>query len=350
MDDLRLTAYSHGAGCACKLGAVELAGMLGPLRDAPAHRHPNLVVGLSVPDDAGVYRSPSGDLLVQTVDFFTPVVDDPYDWGRVTATNALSDVYAMGAEPITALQLVGWPRDTLPFEAATRVVEGGLAVMAEAGCTVVGGHSIDSPEPQYGFAVTGVVEPDDLLTVDGGRAGDVLVLTKPLGIGIATTAVKRDQSPPGLEVAVIDLMCRLNRDAAAAARAAGASAATDVTGFGLVGHLHELAEASGVAAEVDGGAVPVLDGIVELAAAGVVPGGSARNRAAADGYTTFEVDEVTAAILTDAQTSGGLLVAVAPGSEGPLLEVGGVVVGRLVDGPVGTIRVGGRVAQRRDLT
>lgn len=296
-------------------------------------------MGLGVPDDAGVFRAPSGDLLVQTVDFFTPVVDDPYDWGRVTAANALGDVYAMGAEPLTALQLVGWPRDRLPFEAAARVVEGGLAVMAEAGCTVVGGHSIDAPEPQYGFAVTGIVSEERLLTSAGGRAGDLLVLTKPLGVGIATTAVKRGVAPAGLEATVVELMCRLNRDAATAAHAAGAVAATDVTGFGLVGHLHELATASGVAAEIDGATVPVLDGVEDLAAARVVPGGSDRNRSAADAYTRFEVDPVAATILTDAQTSGGLLVAVAPGSEDPLLAIGGVVIGRLVAGHSGRITV-----------
>ncbi len=309
------------------------------MHTSPATSHPDLVVGLGVPDDAGVFRAPSGDLLVQTVDFFTPVVDDPFDWGRVTAANALGDIYAMGAEPLTALQLVGWPRDTLPFEAAARVVEGGLAVMAEAGCTVVGGHSIDAPEPQYGFAVTGIVAPDRLLRSSGGRPGDLLVLTKALGIGIATTAVKRGVAPDGLEATVVELMCRLNRDAAAAAHASRASAATDVTGFGLVGHLHELAEASGVAAEVDAAATPVLDGIGDLAAAGVVPGGSDRNRAAATAYTTFDVDPTTEVILTDAQTSGGLLVAVPPGSEAPLAEIGGVVIGRLVDGDPGRIAV-----------
>jgi selenide,water dikinase len=309
------------------------------LHTSPAISHPDLVVGLGVPDDAGVFRAPSGDLLVQTVDFFTPVVDDPFDWGRVTAANALSDIYAMGAEPLTALQLVGWPRDTLPFEAAARVVEGGLAVMAEAGCTVVGGHSIDAPEPQYGFAVTGIASPDRLLTSAGGRAGDLLVLTKPLGIGIATTAVKRGVAPPGLEAAAIALMVTLNRAAAAGAHEAGATAATDVTGFGLVGHLHELAEASGVAAEIDAAAVRVLDGVTELARAGVVPGGSARNREAALAYADLGTDTVTATILTDAQTSGGLLVSVQPGSEAPLLGIGGVVVGRLVAGEPGRVVV-----------
>jgi selenide,water dikinase len=309
------------------------------LHTSPATTHPDLVVGLGVPDDAGVFRAPSGDLLVQTVDFFTPVVDDPFDWGRITAANALSDIYAMGAEPLTALQLVGWPRDTLPFEAAARVVEGGLAVMAEAGCTVVGGHSIDAPEPQYGFAVTGIVSPERLLTSAGGKAGDALVLTKPLGTGIATTAIKRGVSPPDLVDSVIDLMVALNRNASDAAHEAGATAATDITGFGLVGHLHELAAASGVAAVIDAGAVPVLDGVRELTRAGVVPGGSTRNREAATAYADLGDDDVTAAILTDAQTSGGLLVAVPPGSEGPLQRIGGVVVGRLVTGESGRVVV-----------
>lgn len=294
-------------------------------------------MGIDVPDDAGVFRAPSGELLVQTIDFFTPVVDDPFDWGRVAAANALSDIYAMGAEPITALQMIGWPRGALPFDVAGRVVEGGLSVMADAGCTVVGGHSIDSPEPQYGFAITGIVSDDDLLTSSGGRAGDVLVLTKPLGTGIITTAIKRGQADPSMEAAVVDLMTQTNREAARAARRAGASAVTDITGFGLVGHLHELASASGLAAEIDTASIPVIEGAADLADAGVVPGGSRRNRDDAADFTDFGDNEQAAVLLTDAQTSGGLLVAVAAGGEGPLVDLGGVVVGRLVDGPAGQI-------------
>ncbi len=309
------------------------------MHNSPATAHPDLVVGLGVPDDAGVFRAPSGDLLVQTIDFFTPVVDDPYDWGRVTAANALSDIYAMGAEPLTALQMIGWPRGALPFAAAGRVVEGGLSVMADAGCTVVGGHSIDSPEPQYGFAITGIVSDEDLMTSAGGRAGDVLVLTKPLGVGVATTAIKRGLADPGLEDVVIGLMVQTNREAARAARRAGASAVTDITGYGLVGHLHELAKASGVAAEVDARSVPTIEGVEALAEAGVVPGGSGRNRADAAAFADLGDDERSAVLLTDAQTSGGLLVAVTPGEEAPLLDIGGVVVGRLVDGSPGHVRL-----------
>lgn len=255
----------------------------------------------------------------------------------MAAANALSDIYAMGAEPLTALQMIGWPRGALPFEAAGRVVEGGLAVMADAGCTVVGGHSIDSPEPQYGFAITGIVSEADLITSSGGRPGDVLVLTKPLGVGIVTTAIKRGQADPSVEAKVIALMAETNREAAQAARRAGASAMTDVTGFGLVGHLHELASASGLAAEIDTGSIPVFEGVDDLADAGVVPGGSRRNRADAAAFTDFGDREHAAVVLTDAQTSGGLLVAVESGSESPLVELGGVVVGRLVDGPAGHV-------------
>lgn len=307
---------------------------MAPLHNSPATQHPDLVVGLSIADDAGVFRTPSGDLLVQTVDFFTPVVDDPYDWGRITAANALSDVYAMGGSPMTALQLVGWPRDVLPFDLLEQVIAGGLSVMEEAGCTVVGGHSVDDQEPKYGFSVTGIVSADELLTVSGARPGDKLVLTKPLGTGIAATAIKRGVDPGGLAEIAIETMVQLNDVAASDVKAAGARAATDVTGFGLLGHLIDILKASGVGAEIDFSAVPVLPHVMDLATAGVFPGGSQRNLDAAQNYTDFGDLPIGAVrVLADAQTSGGLIAAVPDGS-----EVAGWVVGK-VTSDSGRIRV-----------
>jgi selenide,water dikinase len=306
---LRLTRFSHGAGCACKLGQAELARILEPIREHPAVSHPDLLVGFGLADDAGVFDLGNGTALVQTVDFFTPVVDEPYEWGRIAAANALSDVYAMGGQPLTALQLLGWPRDVLSWETAGEVQRGGADVAAKAGCTLVGGHSVDLPEPVYGLAVTGLVDPARMLTNAGARPGDALVLTKPLGIGIITTAIKREICPPGLARQAIDQMATLNEQAAGAALECGAHAATDVTGFGLLGHLREMLLASGAAASIDAGAVPVLDGTWDLLAAGAFSGGSGRNLAAVRPHVAGAVDEPTLRVLADAQTSGGLLVA-----------------------------------------
>jgi selenide,water dikinase len=284
--------------------------------------------------------------LVQTVDFFTPVVDDPYDWGRIAAANAVSDVYAMGSEPLSALQLVGWPRDVIPFDVLGRVLEGGADVMAAAGCTIVGGHSIDDAEPKYGFAVTGLVDPNDLVTNAGGQPGDALVMTKPLGSGIATTGIKAGSTPDELAAAAVAVMVDLNDRAAAAFRAVGANAVTDVTGYGLLGHLREILEASGVGARIDAARVPVLPGVVELAAAGVYPGGSDRNlKSLAPNLGVAGVDEVMVRVLADAQTSGGLLIALAPSKVARLLDelaqrgVTGAEIGELTDGSAGRIEL-----------
>ena len=226
-------------------------------------------------DDAGVYRLPDGRVLIQTVDFFTPIVDDPYDWGRIAA--ALSDVYAMGGVPVTALQLVGWPRGELPFEALEEVIRGGADVMAEAGCVVVGGHSIDDREPKYGFAVTGLADAEELVTNAGAAVGDRLVLTKPLGTGIISTAVKAGACPPDVARVAVETMTQLNEGAARAMRRVAARAATDITGFGLLGHLREMLLAAGVAATVEASSVPLIAGVRELLAEGFFPGGSGRN-------------------------------------------------------------------------
>lgn len=323
-----------------------------PLHNMGPVSHPDLIVGIGGSDDAGVYRLTDDVALVQTVDFFTPVVDEPYDWGRIAAANALSDVYAMGGTPLTALQIVAWPRDKLPLDMLGEVMRGGVDVLSTASCTLLGGHSIDDDEPKYGMAVTGLVHPDEVVTNAAAKVGDVLVLTKALGTGIITTAIKRDRVLPGQRDAVVDLMATLNDGAARAMRRIGVRAATDVTGFGLLGHLGEIVKASGVSAVVVAADVPVLDGVVELAAEGVVPGGTDRNIASTARYTTFApgVAEALRVVLADAQTSGGLLIAVDRPLSGALLQalhdenVTGAVVGEIVgrdfaDGPAGRITV-----------
>jgi selenide,water dikinase len=313
--------------------------------------HPDLLVGISGSDDAGVYRVGDDDTIVQTVDFFTPVVDDPYDWGRITAANALSDIYAMGADPLTALQLVGWPRDTIPFDVLGRVIEGGLDIMAEAGCTVLGGHSVDDPEPKYGFAVTGTAPPGDITTNSTAKPGQVLILTKPLGTGIISTAAKHGNASADVVRGAITSMVELNRGAADAARRIGVTAATDVTGFGLLGHLSEMTRGSKVSAEIDSGSVPVLDGARSLALGGEIAGGTRRNLGAVESLVEWEhIPTDLRWILADAQTSGGLLLAVDSALSDALLEalraegVSGSEIGRIVErafahGPSGRILV-----------
>ncbi|GAA3222714.1 selenide, water dikinase SelD [Pseudonocardia petroleophila] len=306
----RLTEFSHGAGCGCKLGPEHLAELLATLTPPSA---PDLLVGTETGDDAAVWRLDADRALVATTDFFTPVVDDARTWGRIAAQNAASDVWAMGGRPLFALNIVAWPRDELPMSLLGEVLAGGAEIGAESGFAVVGGHSVDDPEPKYGLAVIGEVHPDRILTNAGLRDGDVLVLTKALGIGIATTAIKTGTVPAGLTEAAVASMTRSNGPAASAALAAGATGCTDVTGFGLLGHLSKMAAASGVDAEIDVAAVPLLDGVRALAEAGTVPGGSRRNR----DWVAPRVDagaygEVDVLLLADAQTSGGLLFGASP--------------------------------------
>lgn len=306
---MRLTQFAHGGGCACKIPPGELermvAGLAGPVGPPPPR--PDLLVGLASGDDAAVVRIAGGRALVVTTDFFPPVVDDPYDWGRIAAANALSDVYAMGGEPVLAVNLLGWPREALPFELATEVLRGGLAVAAGAGCHLAGGHSVDDPEPKYGLAVTGMADPERLLRNDTAEPGMPLTLTKPLGIGVLNS---RHKATGEWFAQAVAAMTTLNRAAAAAALTAGATCATDVTGFGLLGHLHKLARASGVTALVEAGAVPYLDGAREALAAGYVSGGTRRNLEWVRPHGDFAgAPEPDLLLLADAQTSGGLLVA-----------------------------------------
>ncbi len=331
-----LTSLSSGAGCGCKLAAADLLPIVA---DLPAAADPRLLVGTPTGDDAAVFALRDDLALVQTVDFFTPLVDDPYDFGRIAAANALSDVYAMGGTPVTALNVVAFPLEALGGDTLAAILRGGIDVVAAAGASVVGGHSIADDEPKYGLAVTGTVDPRRLLTNAGGRAGDALVLTKPLGVGAIVTAAKRGAADPALVDAAVEVMVELNAAASRAALAVGAHAATDVTGFGLLGHLHHVARESRLAAEVDAAAVPAIDGVEALLADGAgVSGGSRRNADWAASFTTFEarVPPAVRRLLCDATTSGGLLVAVAPERAA---QVPGTVVGRLVDGPAGTIAV-----------
>lgn len=305
----RLTQFARGGGCACKVPPGELEAVLsGLLPDGQFHPHHELLVGLEHGDDAAAVRIAGGTALIATVDFFTPVVDDPYDWGRIAATNALSDVYAMGGTPVVAVNVLAWPRDVLPMEIAGEVLRGGLEVTRRAGCHLAGGHSVDDAEPKYGLAVTGVADPDRLLRNDAGRPGLPLSLTKPLGVGVLNSRHKATGERFPQAVAA---MTTLNDAAAAAALAAGSVCATDVTGFGLLGHLYKLARASGVTAVIDPAAVPYLDGAREAARDGYVSGGTRRNLAWVDPHVRWGagVSELDRLLLADAQTSGGLLVA-----------------------------------------
>ena len=276
--------------------------------------HPDVLVGHETGDDAAVYRISAEQAIVETADFFTPVVDDPYWFGRIAAANAFSDIWAMGAKPLFALNLVAWPVKTLSLDMLGEVLRGGAEAAALAGAPVLGGHSIDDPEPKYGMAVTGLVHPDRILRNVGARPGDRLLLTKPLGSGIITTAIKRGVALGSLQEAVTRLMAGLNRAAGEALAQSGAvHALTDVTGFGLLGHAWRMAEGSGVALRIRSQAVPVLDGVVDLAAADVVPGGSRANLAWVQPHLRADPDAALPLIvLADAQTNGGLLAAVAP--------------------------------------
>jgi selenide,water dikinase len=318
------------------------------LRHVPVATDPRILVDASTRDDAAVFLVAPDRALVATVDFFTPIVDDAYDFGRIAAANALSDVYAMGATPLLALNLVGWPRDTLPFELLGEVLRGGSDVARAAGAFILGGHSVDDPEPKYGMVAIGETHPDRLVTNAGARPGDVLVLTKPIGTGIITTALKRDLVGADALRTAVETMATLNAGAARAMLATGVHAATDVTGFGLLGHLGNLLRASGVAAELTLADVPLLPGAREMLARGAVPGGTKRNLESVQAAVRFAagVSESDRILLADAQTSGGLLIAVAPERVERLIEAlrvertpAAAVIGRVTAGEAGTVSV-----------
>jgi selenide, water dikinase len=302
---VRLTQYARGGGCACKIPPGELEAAVARL--IPVRPVPDLLIGVENGDDAAVVQISGNRAVVATADFFTPVVDDAYTFGQIAAANALSDVYAVGGEPLVALNLLGWPRDVLSPELAAEVLRGGFDVAQAAGCHVGGGHSIDDPEPKYGMAVTGLADPAALLRIDAGRAGLPLSLTKPLGSGVLNA---RHKATGEVFPAAIEVMTSLNAEASRAALAAGLSCATDVTGFGLLGHLFKLARASGVTAVIDTAAVPLIEGAADALRAGYVPGGSRRNLDWVAPHSDFGgVSPELLLLLADAQTSGGLLVA-----------------------------------------
>jgi selenide,water dikinase len=324
---IRLTSYSHGAGCGCKLSPAELSRVL---RAVPRSADARVLVGAEAGDDAAIIGLDARRALVATVDFFTPIVDDPAAFGAIAAANSVSDVYAMGGQPLFALSLVAFPRDLLETGLLDQIVSAGAAKLAEAGAPVVGGHSIDDAEPKFGYAVTGEVDPERMVTHRGAQVGDLLYLTKPVGSGLVATAIKQGLCPPELEQKAVAMMCHLNRDAAAAMVAAGASAATDVTGFGLLGHLCNL----GVGAEIEAAQIPLLDGVRALAEQDFFPGGTRRNWAALGDRVLWEgVSEVDQLLFCDAQTSGGLLLAISP-SRAPELE------SRLADAPWPLAQIG----------
>jgi len=309
-DEIRLTRFTHGMGCACKLRPQDLEQVL---RGLPAVTDPAVLIGTATADDAAVYRLGDDLAVVQTVDFFTPIADDPFDFGAISAANSLSDIYAMGAQPSFALSVVGFPSKRLPLSVLERILAGAASVAEEAGIFIIGGHSVDDTEPKFGLAVTGVVHPDRILTNAGARAGDALILTKPIGTGILATAAKQGLTDPETTRQMLDVMRGLNRDAAEVMIDVGVHACTDVTGFGLLGHLREMAVGSGFDAELEFVEVPILEAARDLAASDVVPGGTIENLRHVEAHVDWAPDlsRVDRLLLADAQTSGGLLIAVA---------------------------------------
>jgi len=347
-DAVRLTSLAHGGGCGCKLAPGVLAEILA--RMPPTAAFADLLVGTETSDDAAVWKLNDQQALVATTDFFMPVVDDPFDFGRIAAANALSDVYAMGASPIFALAIVGMPVDRLPVETIRGVLAGGAAVCAEAGIPVAGGHSIDSVEPIYGLVALGLVHPDRVMTNRGARAGDRLILTKALGVGVLSAAFKQDRLAPEGYTALVASTTRLNTLGTELAGIAGVNAVTDVTGFGLLGHALEMSRAAGLGVEIDAAAPALLAGVEDLLRAGVRTGASTRNWASygAQVRTDDALADWRRDLLTDPQTSGGLLIAVAEAQAEAVLALAhdrgfaaSRIVGRVVGGPAG-LAVSGR--------
>ncbi|BAL24528.1 selenide, water dikinase SelD [Azoarcus sp. KH32C] len=339
MDQIRLTQFSHGGGCGCKIAPSVLSKLLA---HAPAGIvPPELLVGTETADDAAVYRLNEHQAIVATTDFFTPIVDDPFDFGRIAATNALSDVYAMGGRPIMALALVGMPIDKLPPEVIGRILEGGASVCRDAGIPIAGGHSIDVLEPIYGLVGLGVVDPAQVKTNAGAQAGDVLILTKPLGVGILSAGLKKGVLAPEGYAEMLRWTTLLNRVGASLAGMNGVHAVTDVTGFGLAGHLLEICRGSRLGAQVSFDALPKIDTAVQLVRDGIATGASTRNWASYGGEVRLAADtpEWQRKLITDPQTSGGLLIACAEDSVEAVLaavreEQGNeaAVIGRMVAG------------------
>jgi cysteine desulfurase NifS/selenium donor protein len=336
---IKLTQFTHGLGCACKLRPQLLEQVL---KDVPVPRNEKVLVATDTADDAAVYWIDAQTAVVQTIDFFTPIVDDPYQFGAIAAANSLSDIYAMGASPIFALNVVGFPSNRLPLSVLESILKGARDKAEEAHVSILGGHTVDDTEPKYGMAVTGLVHPERVITNRGARPGDVLYLTKPLGTGILSTALKRGLLEAEQAERLTATMATLNKGAAEAMQAAGVHAATDVTGFGLIGHLLEMLRGSQVSATIHAEVVPLLPGVTELALSGVIPGGTRDNMDFTAPSVTYDqtVSETTRLLLNDAQTSGGLLIAVAPDRAAALeehLAAKGVLaaarIGAITEGP-----------------
>lgn len=345
MTQVRLTTLTTKGGCGCKIGPSDLRDVLHQL--PVQNSNPNLLVGLDTGDDSGVYKLTDDLAIVQTVDFFTPIVDDPYDFGQVAAANALSDVYAMGGKPITALNIVAFPIHTLDKAILTDILRGASDKLKEADCALVGGHSIDDQEPKFGLAVTGTIHPDHIHTNAGAKKGDKLILTKPIGVGISTTAIKRELLTSDETKRVTQVMTTLNKSAAEVMNQYNVHACTDITGFGLLGHLTEMATESHQAITIKKSDVPVLPRVRELAEQGVIPGGSRNNLKHVQNVVHFEEyhDEIDQLILADAVTSGGLLMAVNESDTPSLLEalqlkgIDAKLIGEVSTGDAGHIYV-----------
>ncbi len=337
---VRLTQFSHGGGCGCKIAPGVLEQILA--KTAPGLIPKELLVGIETSDDAAVYRINDRQAIVATTDFFMPIVDDPFDFGAIAATNAISDVYAMGGQPLFALALVGMPVNQIPLEVIRKILEGGESVCARAGIPIAGGHTIDSVEPIYGLVAIGIVDPRNLKRNSGAKPGDKLILGKPIGVGILSAALKKGRLDDAGYKAMIAATTKLNTPGTRLGEMASVHALTDVTGFGLLGHLLEIAKGSNAAARLDFDAIPLLPGAREFAAEGIVTGASGRNWT---GYRNrirlgARVDEATKALLTDPQTSGGLLVACAAEASAEVLEIfrsegfdQAAVVGDVLAGP-----------------
>ncbi|KID05131.2 selenide, water dikinase SelD [Hafnia alvei] len=315
---IRLTQYSHGAGCGCKISPKVLETILHS--EHAKFVDPNLLVGNETRDDAAVYDIGNGVGIISTTDFFMPIVDDPFDFGRIAATNAISDIYAMGGKPIMAIAILGWPVDKLAPEIAQQVIEGGRFVCQQAGISLAGGHSIDAPEPIFGLAVTGMVSTDRVKKNSAAQAGCKLYLTKPLGIGVLTTAEKKSKLRPEHQGVATETMCQLNKPGADFADIAGVTAMTDVTGFGLLGHLSEICQGSGLQATVWFDQIPKLPDVESYINEGCVPGGTGRNFESY-GHLVGEMTDLQRKLLCDPQTSGGLLLAVLPEAEAQIQDV-----------------------------
>jgi selenide,water dikinase len=338
----RLTTLSHGGGCGCKIAPGVLAELL---KDMPAGgTYPDLLVGSETSDDAAVFRLNESQAIVSTTDFFMPIVDDPFDFGRIAATNALSDIYAMGGRPLLALAILGMPINTLSKETIRDILRGGETVCRQAGIPVAGGHSIDSVEPIYGLAVTGVVDPRLVKRNNGAQPGDVIILGKPLGVGIFSAALKKGRLEEGGYRAMLELTTQLNLPGEALARTSGVHAMTDVTGFGLLGHLLGMCRGSSLGAHIESGRLPLLPGVLELVREGITTGASARNWQSYGNEVRLAapIDGALRAILTDPQTSGGLLVACTPEAAPDVMGIfhkfrfeGATVIGRFAAAGIG---------------